>query len=70
MSGRIVRIEVTEFDALPRLSDAEKAYLDGLTDEDIACAAAEDIDNPILTEADLEEFGPVSDAGYVGLARQ
>ena len=70
MSGRVVHTEVTEFETPPRLSAAEKARLDAQMDDDISRAAADDPDNPILTEADLEEFGPVSDAGYVGMARQ
>ncbi len=66
MSGRIVRIEVTEFETLPRLSEAEKARLDALKDDDIARAADEDPDNPILTQADLDAFEPVLCARRTG----
>jgi putative transcriptional regulator len=49
-------------DSSSPLSDAEKVRLDALTDDDIVRAAAEDPDNPILTQADLAEFRPVSNA--------
>jgi putative transcriptional regulator len=53
---------VANFDKPPRLSKAEKACLDGLTDDAIARAAGDDSDNPVLTPAELEEFEPVADA--------
>lgn len=62
MSGKVITRMAAGSDTLPRLSAAEKARLEALTDDDIARAAADDPDNPILTQTDLEEFRPVSDA--------
>lgn len=62
MSGKVITRTAAGFDTPPRLSAAEKARLDAQTDDDIARAAGEDPDNPILTQADLEEFKPVSEA--------
>ncbi|MCR4377790.1 MAG: hypothetical protein NUV50_06825 [Rhodospirillales bacterium] len=62
MSDAITTKTVANFDKPPRLSKAEKARLDGLTDEAIARAAADDADNPILTQAELAQFEPVTDA--------
>ncbi len=47
------------------LPAAEKERLAALTDQDIARAAKADPDNPILTNAELEEFKPVADAKAV-----
>ena len=38
----------------PRLSEAEKARLDSMTDEEITAAAESDPDNPPLTDEELE----------------
>ncbi len=40
----------------PRLSDADRARLDALTDEQITAAALSDPDNPPLTEAELQQL--------------
>jgi len=62
MSGNTTTKTVANFDKPPRLSKAEKARLDGLTDDAIARAAGDDVDNPVLTQAELAEFEPVADA--------
>jgi len=62
MSGSTTTKTVASFDKPPRLSKAEKARLDGLTDAAIARAAGDDADNPVLSQAELEEFEPVADA--------
>ena len=62
MSGNTTTKTVANFDQPPRLSKAEKARLDGLTDDAIAQAAAVDADNPVLTQAELETFESVADA--------
>jgi putative transcriptional regulator len=38
---------------LPELSEAQREYLDAMTDAEITAAAEADIDNPPLTDADL-----------------
>jgi putative transcriptional regulator len=40
----------------PRLTAAEAARLDALTDEEITAAALSDPDNPPLTDAELERL--------------
>ena len=60
--GKRVTKAVANFDKPPRLSKAEKARLDGLTENAIARAAGDDADNPVLTQAELAEFEPVADA--------
>lgn len=62
MSGNTTTKPVADFDKPPRLSKAEKAHLEGLTDDAIARAAGDDADNPVLTQAELAEFEPVADA--------
>jgi len=62
MSGNTTTKTVANFDKPPRLSKAEKARLDGLTDDAIARAAGDDADSPVLTQAELAEFEPVADA--------
>jgi len=62
MSGSITTKTVDNFDKPPRLSKAERARLHGLTDAAIAHAAGDDADNPVLSQAELEEFEPVADA--------
>lgn len=62
MSGSTTTKTVANFDKPPRLSKAEKARLDGLTDDAIARAAGDDADNPVLTQAELAKFEPVADA--------
>lgn len=62
MSNNITTKTVANFSKPPRLSNTEKARLDGLTNDTIARAAGDDPDNPVLSQAELKEFEPVADA--------
>ncbi|WP_372786329.1 helix-turn-helix domain-containing protein [Phenylobacterium sp.] len=44
----------------PKLTDAQRARLDALTDEEITAAALSDPDNPPLTEVELQIFDDVN----------
>jgi putative transcriptional regulator len=53
-------------DRMPELSPAERQRLDALSEADITAGAADDLDNPLLTDAEL---GKLSTARAVRQAR-
>jgi putative transcriptional regulator len=47
---------ILDLNNLPELSDAQRDWLDAMTDAEITAAAEADIDNPPLTDEELNKL--------------